>query len=348
MSNANESFTFCAFRTTAGKHGLKTAEWPALQPRNLTLKREAVAIFVSGARRWRRLEQWRGSIHLANARTREHIIASAAPIFNVKGFAGSSIADVLAATGLGKGGVYLHFASKDELEVTAFDYAVKVLAARRLAAQAKTTTALGRLRAYVDSVAASIENPPLPGGCPILNTAIDADDTHLEVRNHAATAMRDWQSLVMEAVTDGVGSGEFWVDVDAVAIASILTSALEGAIMVTALLREPAQMKHVASHLHTYLESLRSRPLRERVACQRRVNADPPDTSSEPLPTNLVGNDPDQIRQGEARIKRSERWNAVRRALRHQLRPQGDSLGSRSGALAAEAATPARPILRVR
>lgn len=197
-------------------------------------------------------------------RTREHIIASAAPIFNVKGFAGSSIADVLDATGLEKGGLYRHFASKDELAVAAFEYAVSVLEARRIAAQAKAATAFERLRAYVDTVAASIDSPPLKGGCPILNTAIDSDDTHTVLRKHAASALRNWQTRVMEAVADGVASGELRPEADAVATAAILTSALEGAIMVTALLREPAHMKRVASHLHAYLESLRSRPVRKR------------------------------------------------------------------------------------
>lgn len=196
-------------------------------------------------------------------RTKEHIIASAAAIFNVKGFAGTSIGDILEATGLEKGGLYRHFASKDELAVAAFDYAVRMLEARRVSAQARTTTALERLRAYVDTVAASIAKPPLPGGCPILNTAIEADDTHAELRQHAARAMRDWQARVMEAVKDGVARDELRPDVDAAATASILTSTLEGAIMVTALLREPAHMKRVASHLHAYLESLRSQRVRK-------------------------------------------------------------------------------------
>jgi TetR/AcrR family transcriptional repressor of nem operon len=195
-------------------------------------------------------------------RTREHIIASSAPIFNVKGFAGCSIADILEATGLEKGGLYRHFASKDELALAAFDYAVNVLETRRTAAEAKATTAFGRLRAYVDTVAASIEHPPLPGGCPILNTAIDADDTHAQLRRRAATAMRKWQARLADAVHDAIASGELRPDVDAVATASILTSSLEGAIMITALLREPAQMKRVASHLHAFLESLRPRAVR--------------------------------------------------------------------------------------
>ena len=52
--------------------------------------------------------------------TRQTIIAKAAPLFNQQGYAGASMADIMAATGLQKGGLYNHFASKDELAVAAF------------------------------------------------------------------------------------------------------------------------------------------------------------------------------------------------------------------------------------
>src|SRR5260370_40421637 len=54
--------------------------------------------------------------------TRRKIVAAAAPIFNQHGYAGSSLADLMAATGLKKGGIYRHFSSKEELAAVAFDY----------------------------------------------------------------------------------------------------------------------------------------------------------------------------------------------------------------------------------
>ena len=64
--------------------------------------------------------------------TRQRIIEEAAPIFNQRGFAGCSMQDVLDATGLEKGGVYRHFASKEELAAEAFQYAwTRVSKARR-------------------------------------------------------------------------------------------------------------------------------------------------------------------------------------------------------------------------
>ena len=49
--------------------------------------------------------------------TRRKIIEAAAPIFNKRGYEGSSLNDLMAATGLKKGGIYRHFSSKEELLV---------------------------------------------------------------------------------------------------------------------------------------------------------------------------------------------------------------------------------------
>ncbi|RZL99390.1 MAG: TetR/AcrR family transcriptional regulator, partial [Pedobacter sp.] len=55
-------------------------------------------------------------------RTRQLIIEQTAPIFNTKGYAGTSMNDLTAATGLTKGAIYGNFENKDEVAVAAFDY----------------------------------------------------------------------------------------------------------------------------------------------------------------------------------------------------------------------------------
>ena len=57
-------------------------------------------------------------------RTRQEIIRRAAPVFNQKGYDGAALSDLMGATGLEKGGIYRHFASKQALAAEAFDYAV--------------------------------------------------------------------------------------------------------------------------------------------------------------------------------------------------------------------------------
>ena len=54
--------------------------------------------------------------------TRREIVQKAAPLFNQKGYEGTSLSDLMKATGLQKGGIYRHFSSKEELATEAFDY----------------------------------------------------------------------------------------------------------------------------------------------------------------------------------------------------------------------------------
>jgi AcrR family transcriptional regulator len=56
-------------------------------------------------------------------KTRQRIVAEAATLFNERGFEGGSMADLMEATGLEKGGIYRHFSSKETLAAAAFDFA---------------------------------------------------------------------------------------------------------------------------------------------------------------------------------------------------------------------------------
>src|SRR5208283_5028756 len=74
----------------------------------------------------------RNTIMTKGEQTRREIVRKAAPLFNQKGFAGTSLADLMDATGLQKGGIYRHFSSKEELAAEAFDYAWQKAVSGRL------------------------------------------------------------------------------------------------------------------------------------------------------------------------------------------------------------------------
>src|SRR6187402_686740 len=82
-------------------------------------------------------------------RTRQFIIEKAAPIFNAKGYAATSMNDILKATGLAKGGIYGNFNSKDEIAVEAFEYAYNQLKAALIQKIKPVSTASGQLLAIL-------------------------------------------------------------------------------------------------------------------------------------------------------------------------------------------------------
>ena len=109
-------------------------------------------------------------------RTKLFIIERSAPIFNKKGYAATSMADILQATGLAKGGIYGNFKNKDEIALEAFEYSFNKLreALRFEIKQQKTSH--GKLNAILDFYYDYSVSPVIEGGCVLMNTAVDADD----------------------------------------------------------------------------------------------------------------------------------------------------------------------------
>src|SRR4051812_41982321 len=109
-------------------------------------------------------------------RTREHIVERAIPVFNCRGYAGTSMSDILSATGLNKGGIYHHFESKEALALASFERAVELIAERLSAAVDAESHAADKLQAVLRVFVRNVDDAPFEGGCPLLNTAVESDD----------------------------------------------------------------------------------------------------------------------------------------------------------------------------
>jgi AcrR family transcriptional regulator len=166
--------------------------------------------------------------------TRERILARSAPLFNRQGYFGASLADIMRETGLEKGGIYNHFSSKEQL-----------------------LNAIERLLALVFVFQGIIEDPPVVGGCPILNTAIEADDANEVLRDRARAAMDDWRTTIHRIVNKGIERREIRPGVNADEVASIFIATLEGAIMLSNLYKDSLHIKRAANHIIHYVETMR-------------------------------------------------------------------------------------------
>ena len=190
-------------------------------------------------------------------RTRARVIERAAPVFNQRGYWGSSLRDLMAATGLEKGGIYNHFHTKDELAAAAFDHNVGLMGDRIRAALEGRRHAVDRLLALVDVYRTFVTDPPFPGGCPILNAAVDTDDTHPALRRKVQRAMDDLRSdTVARIVQRGVERHELRPGTDPDAVATVIVSTLEGALMLGHLYGDASYMDRAAAHLDDYVLSL--------------------------------------------------------------------------------------------
>jgi len=189
--------------------------------------------------------------------TRERILDSAADLFNQRGYWGTSLSDLLAATGLEKGGLYHHFGSKEALALEAFDHAVDRLRVRIRESLAPHREAVPRLHAAIDNYVAFVERPPVAGGCPLLNTAVESDDTHPALRERAAAAMTELvDDTFGRILTRGVERGELAADLDVEGTAALFVAAIEGGIMLSKLYGDNDYMRRTARRLHDLADSL--------------------------------------------------------------------------------------------
>jgi TetR/AcrR family transcriptional regulator, transcriptional repressor for nem operon len=187
--------------------------------------------------------------------TKERIIAAAAPVFNRNGFVGTSLSDLMEATGLQKGGIYRHFKSKEELAVAAFDHAWRVARKIRWLDIDKTEGAIGQLQKFIANFVER-RTGLVQGGCPVLNTAIDSDDGNPVLREHVRKALQQWTKGICDIVAAGMENHEIRRDVDPQAVATVLISALEGAIMMTRLQESTQPLEQVRQYLNSFLQSL--------------------------------------------------------------------------------------------
>jgi AcrR family transcriptional regulator len=186
--------------------------------------------------------------------TRQRIVALAAPIFNQHGFAGCSMQDVMEATGLEKGGLYRHFSSKEELAAEAFRYALKNAVKVRTAGLDSRGNSLDKLR-YV--IKRFVDEPsPMPGGCPLMNTAVDADDGNAVLRELVQTGLADWKTRLCAIVEDGIRRKEIRKSADPRRIANTMIATLEGALMISRLEGQPTALRDAQKSLEHILDEI--------------------------------------------------------------------------------------------
>lgn len=186
--------------------------------------------------------------------TRSRIVAEAASAFNQHGYAGTSMQDLMTATGLQKGGIYRHFESKEDLAAAAFEHAWNEVKLSRTHGLDEVPGAIAKLRFFVERFATT--RPKLAGGCPLMNMAIEADDGNPALRGLALDALKEWQQQLQEIVAEGIRSGEIEPSTAPRQVANVIIATLEGALMISRLERSRDALSEGSLRLFAELDRI--------------------------------------------------------------------------------------------
>jgi TetR/AcrR family transcriptional regulator, transcriptional repressor for nem operon len=185
--------------------------------------------------------------------TRQRIVEKAAALLNQRGFSGFSMSALMEATGLEKGGIYRHFDSKEQLAAEAFEYAWQAALGTRMRDLESISNSIEWLRQFITNFVQ--RRSTVPGGCPLFNTAVDADDGNPVLRQLALRALRGWRDDLVRVVKRGIECREIKRETNPKELADIIISSLEGALMMSRLEGDKEAMLITQSFLNSYLDT---------------------------------------------------------------------------------------------
>lgn len=188
-------------------------------------------------------------------RTKQLIIERAAPLFNTKGYAGTSMNDIMAATGLTKGGLYGNFTSKDEIAALSFEYSYNKLRSELVFKIKQQHTSLEKLYAILHFYRNYTISPTIEGGCPLQNTAIDADDAYPFLKKKARQALYEMLDGLEQIIQNGITHREFRTGVNARREAEIIYAQIEGGIMMAKVSDDVKLLNRILDNLRGYIDT---------------------------------------------------------------------------------------------
>lgn len=185
--------------------------------------------------------------------TKQFIIEKAAPIFNTKGIAATAMSDIMEATKLSKGSMYVHFENKDVLACAAVDHNMKILGDKLMAKLSKAKTAKEQLFIYIEFFSNPLR-PPVTGGCPLLNFGTEADDTNPIVKEKIHKGIKSNQQLLENIISNGITNKEFNPNWNYQDFSTIMFAMLEGGNLISRVSGNNDKMKVITKTLTSIIE----------------------------------------------------------------------------------------------
>ena len=173
--------------------------------------------------------------------SRERIVERAAELFAARGIAATSLDEVLAAAGAGKGQFYHYFRGRDELAAAAVGQRCAQVVAG-LAQALRDVSSLAELEQALAGFIAGFEQMGLPG-CPIGTLATEVANHNEAARLEAAAGFDAWERLLADALERMRQHGELRADAPSAVLATGLLASIEGGLVLSQVRKDVASLR---------------------------------------------------------------------------------------------------------
>jgi TetR/AcrR family transcriptional repressor of lmrAB and yxaGH operons len=179
---------------------------------------------------------------------RDRLIRASADLFQVQGYNGTGLNQILQQSGAPKGSLYHYFpGGKEDLAVAAIEHAGAEIAAvlpQLLAGKSGLPAALG---AVINFFIGQLESSQFKKGCPIATIALEQAADSAKIQTACELVYASWR-LDIEGLLSAHGA------TDPAAAAWTLLAALEGALILSRALRNCAPLRQLVQDLPILLQ----------------------------------------------------------------------------------------------
>ena len=117
--------------------------------------------------------------------------------------------------GMSKSGLFAHFRSKEEVQISLLEHTAEVGAGHIIAPSMSQPEGLPRLKALVSNWFGWAPRAGLPGGCPVAAGIFEFDDMEGPVRDKLLKMEAEWRGLLTKLVVDAISLGHLRRGLDA-------------------------------------------------------------------------------------------------------------------------------------
>ena len=189
--------------------------------------------------------------------TRQNIIAESLRLFCVKGYHNTSINDILAATGLTKGGFYGHFASKEALWFAVYDEAMRIWREVVFEGVPAASDPLERIQILIENdIKKKLGKQVFEGGCFFHSMLVELAGQSAALSSHLMRGFDQLAGLLCAWLKQADQLGRLKENLNFDAIARYLIVALNGAAALHACRRDPAILDQTVNELRFYVQQL--------------------------------------------------------------------------------------------
>ncbi|HET8842489.1 MAG TPA: TetR/AcrR family transcriptional regulator [Ktedonobacteraceae bacterium] len=175
---------------------------------------------------------------------RDYVIKVVSELFLAHGFANTSMDDVVKESGVAKSNIYYHFKSKDELALAVLESYISVL--QRLFQEqvlGEQGLLLPRMKRYIDLLIRELAERDCAGGCPLISLMVEAGKTNGSLRERLARFFQQQGTVFTTLLEEGQNQGEILADLPASVLASLITSWLEGSLMLASIRKSATSLQ---------------------------------------------------------------------------------------------------------